>query len=160
MSHRHFCDFAGHYWECEGAAVRPIMGHTEPTICMCLTHGVPMEDGDHSECSVELIVCPEHRDEQTRAMGYEPGQAVEVPEGEPEESSMFRDAEGNHIVGFCLWCNKNFYTEEEDEAHTADEMANCPVFQELKDQQCMPPVLQAMFEQAELLPDEEPDDEK
>jgi len=160
MSHRHFCDFAGHYWDCEGAAVRPLSGNPEPTVCTCMNHGVSMEDGDHSECSVELIACPEHRAEQLLAMGYAPGQAVEVPKGESEESSMFRDAEGNHIVGFCLWCNKNFYSMEESEKHTANEMANCPAFQELKDQQCMPPVLQAMFEQAELLPDEEPDDEK
>ena len=160
MSHRHFCDFAGHYWDCEGAAVRPLLGSTEPSVCMCLTHGVSMEEGDHSDCSVELIACPEHRDEQMRAMGYAPGQAVEVPKEESEESSMFQDAEGNHIVGFCLWCNKDFYSNEEHEAHTADNMAACEAFQELKGQQGMPPVLEAMLEEAGLLPDEEPNDEK
>ena len=160
MSHRHFCDFAGHYWDCEGAAVRPLLGSMEPTICMCLTHGVSMEDGDHSDCSVELIACPEHRAEQMRAMGYKPGQAVEMPNAEPEGSSMFLDEDGNHIVGFCLWCDMNFYSMEEHEAHTADEMANCPAFQELKGQQGMPPVLQAMFENAGLLDDQEADDEK
>jgi hypothetical protein len=60
--------------------VRPLMGSTEPTICMSLTCGVPMEYGDHSACSVELIACPEHRDDQMRAMGYEPGQAVASPQ--------------------------------------------------------------------------------
>src|ERR1035441_3862065 len=104
---------------------------------MCLTCGVPMEDGDHSECSVELIACPEHRDDQLRAMGYEPGQTVMPPTAEHEESSMFHDAEGNKTIGFCLWCNKDFYTMEEHEAHIADEMANCPVYQELKGQQSM-----------------------
>jgi len=160
MSHRHFCDFAGHHWECEGAAVRQLLGNTEPTICMCLTCGVAMEDGDHSECSVELIACPEHRDEQMRAMGYAPGEAVEVPNAEPEESSMFRDAEGNRTIGFCLWCNRDFYSMEEVQAHNADDMAACPAFQDLKEEQCMPPVLQVMFEQAGFLSDEEPDDEK
>jgi len=33
-------------------------------------------------------------------------------------------------------------------------------FQELKDERCMPPVLQAMFENVGLLADEEADDEK
>ena len=57
--HQHFCDFAGHYWECSGTAVRPLMGNAVPTICMCLTHGVPMEGyGDHSEYPVELIARP------------------------------------------------------------------------------------------------------
>ena len=160
MSHRHFCDFAGHYWECDGAAVRPQMGNTEPTICMCLSHGVPMEEGDHSACSIELIACPEHSADQMLAMGYAPGQAVEVPNGEPEESSMFRDADGNRTIGFCLWCNKDFYSMDEVQAHNADDMAACEAFQELKGQQGMPPVLQAMFEHAGLLPEEEPDDEK
>jgi hypothetical protein len=27
-----------------------------------------MEDGDHSKCAVELLACPEHRDEQLRKM--------------------------------------------------------------------------------------------
>lgn len=41
--------------------------------------------------------------------------------------------------------------------HNADDMA--AAFQELKGQQGMPRVLQAMFEEAGLLPNEDPDDE-
>ena len=119
-----------------------------------------MEVGDHSECSIELLACPAHRDDQMRAMGYEPGLTVAPPNADHEEPSMFQDAEGNKTVGFCLWCNKDFYTMEDHEAHTADEMAACPAFQELKDERCMPPVLQAMFENVGLLADEEADDEK
>jgi hypothetical protein len=115
-----------------------------------------MEEGDHSECSVELLSCPEHRDEQMWAMGHEPGYPVETS-APGEESSMFQDEAGNHIVGFCLWCDKNFYSMEEHEAHTADMMANCPVFQELKDEGCGPPVLYNMFRQAGLLDDVEPE---
>jgi hypothetical protein len=149
MSHRHFCDFAGHYWECEGTATR--LFAPEPSICMCLNHGVPMSVGQHCECSVELLSCPEHRADQMRAMGYEPGQVpAQPPAADAEESSMFKDADGNPIVGFCLWCNRDFYSMEEVEAHNADGMANCTVFQELKDEHCMPPVMQAMFEQADL----------
>jgi hypothetical protein len=125
----------------------------EPSLCMCMNHGVPMDEGDHSECSVELLACPEHRDEQMLAMGYEPGYSEE-PDAEP--SSMFKDEDGNPIVGFCLWCDMNFKTMEEHEAHTADAMANCPVFQELKDENCGPPVLYNMFQQAGLLDDVSP----
>jgi len=118
-----------------------------------------MEDGDHSQCSIELIACEEHRDQQLRAMGYEPGQAIEPPTPGPEESSMFRDEDGNPTVGFCLWCGRDFYTFEGHEAHTADEMAACPVFQKLKDQPCEPPVLQMMFEEAGLLREGDVDDQ-
>ena len=30
---------------------------------------VPMEDGDHAECPVELLACPEHREKQFQQMG-------------------------------------------------------------------------------------------
>lgn len=139
MTHRHFCDFAGHDWDCKGSATRLLAA--EPTLCMCLNHGVPMEKGDHSACSVELLSCPDHRDDQMRAMGYEPGHIIEQP------SPMFRDEEGNQIIGFCLWCNKEFYTMEEHEAYIAGNMAACSVFQALKDEHNMPPVLEAMLEE-------------
>jgi hypothetical protein len=74
MSHRHACD-AGHYWDCFGTALRPLMGDTEPSVCMCIRHRVPMEVGDHSACSIELLACPEHREEQRRRM-EEPNEAV------------------------------------------------------------------------------------
>ena len=46
------------------------------------------------------------------------------------------------------------------EDHNANDMANCPVSQELKDEHCMPSVLQVMREQAGLLDDEETDNQK
>jgi len=66
--HKHFCDVEGHEWECEGSAIRHLRGDTEPTVCMCIRHLVPMEVGDHSERSIELLACPEHREEQRRRM--------------------------------------------------------------------------------------------
>ncbi len=66
MSHYHLCDVTGHFWECEGKAIRP--GETEPSLCMCLEHQVPMNQGDHSRCRVELLACPCHLEEQLRRM--------------------------------------------------------------------------------------------
>lgn len=155
MSHKHFCDFAGHYWECDGAAVR--LFAPEPSVCMCMDCGIEMERGDHSACSVELLSCPEHRADQMRAMGHDPSHTIE-PSTESEPSSMFIDSEGNATAGLCLWCGKNFYSIEEVHQHKDNDMAECPEFQRLKDsvrastpegEMCMPPMLQALFDEAD-----------
>jgi hypothetical protein len=39
-----------------------------------------MEEGDHSGCMIELLACPEHRDEQLRAMQKNDGQVLVCPE--------------------------------------------------------------------------------
>jgi hypothetical protein len=58
-----------------------------------------MEDGDHSTCSVELLACPEHREEQRRQMG-ESGTS-DVPRTEySAEGTMFIDEDDAPIVGF------------------------------------------------------------
>jgi hypothetical protein len=66
ISHRHFCDVADHWWDCKGAALRP--GDKEPSVCVCHACRAPLEHGGHSRCQtlVELVACPEHRDEQIR----------------------------------------------------------------------------------------------
>ena len=133
MSHQHFCDFAGHYGECEGNAVRLFAKDSAPTQCMCLNHQVSMEDGDHSTCSVELLACPEHREEQIRQMSK--SSRSDLPHSEDgTESSMFIARDGNPIVGFCVWCNKDFYSMSEVDAHNADEMKACPVYQQWKEE--------------------------
>jgi hypothetical protein len=67
-----------------------------------------------------------------------------------EEVSMFKDENGNPIIGFCLWCNRDFRSIEEVEAHNANNMAACPIFQELRSVDCMPPVLQVMLNNADV----------
>jgi hypothetical protein len=77
MSHRHFCDFAWHNWQC-----------VEHCHCIC---GLPMEGQDHSNCSVELRACPEHAAEQERrmaaAMSSEPDAAF-MQESNDGESAL------------------------------------------------------------------------
>ena len=128
MSHQHFCDFAGHYWECGGNAVRLFAKDSEPTPCMCLNHQVSMEDGDYSKCPVELLACPEHREAQLQEMGIL-GTSDRPDEESASEPFMFHDKEGNPIIGFCLWCNKDFYSMEEVEDHNADDLKACPQMQ-------------------------------
>ena len=61
MSHKHFCHVTSHWFECTGKVLR--RGDTKPSTCFCDTCGLPLEEGDHSQCQtlVELVSCLEHR---------------------------------------------------------------------------------------------------
>ena len=120
MSHRHFCDFAGHNWQC-----------VEHCHCIC---GVPMEGHDHNNCSVELRPCPEHAAEQKRrmaeAMSSEPDAAFmqESNEGEsvlPHCECGCAETESSKVVGWCFHCDHVYvsYSPEIEDRHFAD---NCP----------------------------------
>jgi hypothetical protein len=137
--HQHSCEVAGHLWDCGGIASRPLSGQSEPSVCLCLQHGVPMEEGDHSQFSIELLACPLHRDDQLRAMGYEPGTShMPQPITEQEEGS-WTGRDGNPIVGFCLWCDRDFYFIDEHEAHVSEGMKECAEFQAFKAKQASSP---------------------
>jgi hypothetical protein len=96
MSHKHFCHVTSHWFECTGKVLR--RGDTEPSVCICDACGLPLEEGDHSQCQtlVELVSCLEHRDEDRRsivaaeikqaAAGQEAAYAelVKATEGTPE----------------------------------------------------------------------------
>lgn len=70
MSHTHFCDIAGHSWECESIKC----------ICICQEQ---MEQRDHSRCPVELKACAEHGGEQLSIVHGEHG----APSGLHEDAS-------------------------------------------------------------------------
>lgn len=86
MSHQHFCQVAGHYWECQGKALRA--GDTEPSTCTCLPCGLPVEGFDHSHCTdpVELLACPEHREEaRRRTEAARKGNGRRAAKSQPDE---------------------------------------------------------------------------
>jgi hypothetical protein len=96
MSHRHYCDFAGHDWQCGGD-------------CECIC-GLPMEGHDHSDCPVELRACPEHAAEQERsiaeAMSSEPDAAfIQKWQERPRCDCGCAEAESSKVVGWCLYCD-------------------------------------------------------
>jgi hypothetical protein len=132
MSHRHFCDYAGHDWQCGGAALRG--SETEPSLCMCCDHGVPMEEGDHSRCTIELLACPPHRESQASADGEG---ADNVPQGDGHSETTkrrlkiplqhklwraLRRASRHGFVGTCVWCGHGYkrFSHEIQEAHLTD----------------------------------------
>jgi hypothetical protein len=123
MSHRHFCDFAGHNWQCAGD-------------CECIC-GLPMEGHAHSECPVELRACPEHSAEQQRriaeAMASEPVPAfVQSLQERPGCECGCAEVESNTFVGWCLHCDHMYvnYSPEMEARHFADDCPGAP--EELK----------------------------
>jgi hypothetical protein len=98
---------------------------------MCLIHEVPLADGDHSDCPVELLTCPEHREEQLQKMGIPVSNDLPC-DGGATERSMFTDKDGKPIIGFCLWCNKDFYCMNELETHNSTDLAVCKIFRDFK----------------------------
>jgi hypothetical protein len=120
MSHRHFCDFAGHNWQC-----------VEQCHCIC---GLPMEGHDHSKCPVELRACSEHAAEQERrmaeAMSSEPDAAF-MQESNDGESALphcecgCAETESSKVVGWCFHCDHVYanYGPDIQGRHFAD---NCP----------------------------------
>jgi len=152
MSHQHYCDVAGHSWECEGKALRG--ADTEPTVCICLPCESPLEGFDHSGCDdpIELLACPEHRraDESTGTSR----------QAKPcSERLMMWDEGGKPVYAFCLWCGKTFYCWKEVEAHNRDNMKACPVHAELTQRPggypYLPPLLQDILERTGTVEDQE-----
>lgn len=127
MSHRHYCDVAGHGWQCSN----------RDCVCIC---GVPMHTGDHRECPVELRACPKHherpmigsaqsakrRGTKTRKSGSVYGR-LKVP---PMHKFLRAARRASHpgTVGACLWCGhayKRFSLAIQD-AH----LLQCPSYPE------------------------------
>jgi hypothetical protein len=90
-----------------------------------------MEQGDHSECPIELRACPEHLD------GLQPGEvAGGVPISFPEDTAdkIKRAVEqGDSYAAVCFWCGHGYgrYTRKIEAEHFAQHCPDAP--QQLKD---------------------------
>lgn len=121
MSHTHFCDVAGHPWQCESSKC----------ICICQTQ---MEQGDHSHCPTELRACSAHDSEQASIAHREqdvPGGLQKAPDGgravtcaeqegwgtlqpiSPEIDERLGEwfASDRESIGFCFLCGNAIPTE-------------------------------------------------
>ena len=96
MSHKHYCDVEGHEWQCADDT------------CVCICNEL-MEDGDHSECPIELRACPEHQGQLPESSDDElpSGLFTDLPrEAEkPRCECGCADANREEVVGFCVWCS-------------------------------------------------------
>lgn len=49
------------------------------------------------------------------------------------EGGILHDQDAPPIIGFCLWCERDFYSMEEADSHHADESKVCHGFQKWND---------------------------
>jgi hypothetical protein len=87
MTHKHWCEIGLHEWDCDGTnAIRIWAGETEPSPCT-----PPPDDG------IEMVTCPEHREEERRRMptGQEAADILKIYDaliGAPDDSIEFEEA--------------------------------------------------------------------
>jgi hypothetical protein len=109
MSHTHFCDIAGHPWQCESSE------------CICICQ-VQMEQGDHSRCSIELRACFEHDGSlpEETAGGRSATRTEQEGWGRlkpnpPEIEEKFGKwaASESESIGFCFLCGNPILTDRD-----------------------------------------------
>jgi hypothetical protein len=125
--HRHFCEIAGHDWQCG-----------DDCECIC---GLPMEGHDHSDCPVELRPCSKHNAEyEARILeamsddGALPEAAFAEQQGAvPHCGCGCDDIDASQIVGWCLWCDHVYskWSPAIQDRHFASHCPGTPI--ELKD---------------------------
>jgi hypothetical protein len=121
MSHTHFCDVAGHPWQCESSE------------CICICQ-VQMEQGDHNRCPIELRACSQHDNEQFSVVhreertpsGLHEADASGPPATRTEQEGWVRlkpippeinqklgewAASERESIGFCCLCGNRIPTE-------------------------------------------------
>ncbi len=134
MSHKHLSGIGGHEWQCEGTAVRPDAGDTEPSVCMCMACGVSMEEGDHSKCPVELLLCPEHLADFRRWVRENYGEAalLDLPADADEKVERALGQLETYEAAF-LWCGGGYdeYSAKAEDEHFAYYCPDAP--EELKE---------------------------
>jgi hypothetical protein len=89
---------------------------------MCHDHGLPMEQGDHSDCSTEILTCPKHLAELMNAPdgrlpvneeevedGFVP---IEIPDNFDEMLEAWSETDFPR-VGLCLMCGEIIRSEDD-----------------------------------------------
>jgi len=97
MSHKHYCDVEGHEWQCSDGSCE----------CVC---DLLMEEGNHSECPIELRACPEHQGQLPEPSDDDltPNyflQAAAHGAERPRCECGCAAALQEDVVGSCVWCS-------------------------------------------------------
>jgi hypothetical protein len=117
--HQHFCDVAGHDYECSDG-------------CECIC-GLPMEGNDHSDRPVELRACAEHAGQDGLTAEVESdAEEIDFSILSPERQRSRPHCECGCAalapstgVGFCLWCD-HVYADHSPEIQARHFVDHCP----------------------------------
>jgi hypothetical protein len=113
MSHMHYCE-VGHQYQCSSSEC----------ICVC---DIPYENSDHSECAIELRVCPNHKSDVTpadvEAVKEAEAISIQFPTAMPRKLNRLMGSK--KYVAFCYWCGFGYeiYSRRLEAEHFAQ---NCP----------------------------------
>jgi hypothetical protein len=126
VSHKHFCEIGGHEWECECAALHEF----DPErfqVCICKACQLPMDEGDHSNCPIELLTCPEHLSQKSAEESARGVPITFPPDVNEKAERAFQQLETYEAA--CFWCGhgyEDYNTKAEDE-HFAYHCPDAPV---------------------------------
>ena len=121
MSHKHYCDAEGHEWQCTDSTCE----------CVC---DLLMEQGNHSECPIELRACPEHQDVQLPESADDeltPNYFKAAAHGAAQRPHCKCGCAAAHpeaIVGSCVWCSHVYdsYNTKIEAQHFSDFCPGAP----------------------------------
>lgn len=122
MGHKYFCEICGHEWECECVAVHEFVPE-KFQVCICKACQLPMDEGDHRDCPVQALTCPEHLP-YTSTKENAKGVPITVPpDAEEKVERAFSQLETYEAA--CFWCGHGYdeYSPKAEDEHFA---YNCP----------------------------------
>jgi len=131
MSHRLFCDIGGHEWECDCVALHALAPDRYP-VCICKECGLPLNEGEHSQCRIELLACYECKQQPDRVRENSEATAIAMPlDFEEKAERAFNQLESFGAV--CFWCGYGYaeYNRKAEDEHFAYHCADAP--EELRD---------------------------
>jgi hypothetical protein len=117
MSHYHHCDVTGHQWKCNGQACK----------CFC---GLPMEEGDHTECPTELRACPKHAEAGPISKSEHDTKKSTLIQFPPDTEAKLKRSikQAARYGAACFWCGHGYrkYSLQMEDEHFAYHCPNAP----------------------------------
>lgn len=122
MGHKYFCEICRQEWECECVAVHDFVPE-KYSVCICKTCHLPMDEGDHRDCPVQSLTCPEHLPQKSAKENVRGVPIAFPPDVAEKAERAFSQLESYEAA--CFWCGHGYdeYTGKAEDEHFA---YNCP----------------------------------
>jgi hypothetical protein len=126
MAHKLFCEIGGHKWECNCLVLHEF-NPDKFAICICKTCGHPYDEGDHSQCQIELQACIECERESGSLHDASEKNFIEVPPDADEKIEVALGKLGTYEAA-CFWCGHGYevYNRKAEDEHFAHHCPDAP----------------------------------